>query len=336
MRRKVVITDRPLPHVEEERRIINEAGGYLEAHDARTPDELQEIVAGAYVILANLARVDRTVIGRLAGTKGIVRYGVGYDSVDVEAATEKGIYVANVPGFCTLDVAEHTMALILSLTRKIPQLDTYVRGGRYVDTSGYKLHRPMHRLAGKRAGIIGFGNIGREVARRLLAFGLSVAAYDPYLGEGAMGDLAAKVEVLDLRSLLQQSDIVTIHAPLTAETRGMIGERELGMMKPTAFLLNVSRGGIVREEDLAKAVRSGSIAGAALDTLSTEPPPPDHPLLGLANVLVTPHLAWYSEESVMDLERAAAGQAAQIIRGEVPTNLVNRDAVRSRKIADPP
>jgi D-3-phosphoglycerate dehydrogenase len=324
MTRKVVITDRPLPHIEEERRIVEEAGGRLEVHDARTQGELREIVAGAYVILANLAKLDRAVIEGLEGTRGIVRYGVGYDSVDVEAATERGIYVANVPGFCTVDVAEHTIGLLLSLTRKIPQLDRYVREGGYSDTSGYKLHRPMPRLAGKRAGIIGFGNIGREVARRLLAFGVSVAVYDPYMKREAAGQLAGEVESLDLEALLRQSDVVTIHAPLTPETRGMIGERELAMMRQTSFLLNASRGGIVVEEDLAAAVRDGTIAGAAVDTLSAEPPSPDHPLLGIPGILVTPHLAWYSEESVMDLERGAAEQAAQILLGGVPTNLVNR------------
>ncbi len=324
MRRKVVVTDRPLPHIEEERRIVEEAGGRLEVHDARTQGELREIVGGAYVILANLARLDRAMIEGLEGTRGIVRYGVGYDSVDVEAATERGIYVANVPGFCTLDVAEHTVGLLLSLTRKIPQLDRYVREGGYSDTSGYRLYRPMPRLAGKRAGVIGFGSIGREVAARLLALGVSVAVYDPYLKMEAMGHLAGEVKMVDLEALLKQSDVITIHAPLTAETRDMIGERELAMMKPTALLLNVSRGGIVVEEDLAGAVRDGTIAGAAVDTLSAEPPAPDHPLLGIPGILVTPHLAWYSEESVMDLERGAAEQAAQILGGGGPTNLVNR------------
>ena len=332
MKKRVIITDRPLPHIEEEKRIIEEAGGCLKVHDCRTREELRSVVQDAYVIMANLATIDREIITELGNVKGIVRYGVGYDNVDVEAATEKGIYVANVPGFCTLDVAEHTMGLILSLTRRIPQLDSFVRMGLYTNTSGYKLHRPMPRLAGKRVGIIGFGNIGREVARRLLAFGMSVTVHDPYIAEDDLGDLAGRVEILGLESLLKQSDIVTIHVPLTAETRGMIGREELKAMKTTAFLLNVARGGIVDEGELARAVQSGQIAGAAVDTLSSEPPPRDHPLLGLSKVLITPHLAWYSEESVMDLERMAAEQAAQIIRGEVPTNLVNPELLRTEDL----
>jgi len=322
--RKAVITDRPLPHVEEERRIVEEAGGCLEVHDARTREEVRSIIRDAYVIMDNLAVIDREMITELAKTRGIVRYGVGYDSIDIRAATEKGIFVANVPGFCTPDVAEHTVGLILSLTRKIPEFDAFVRGGRYSDTSGYKILRPIPRLSGKKAGIIGLGNIGREVTRRLLAFGLEILAYDPYVGKD-LGGLEERVQVTDLPSLLRASDVVTIHAPLTRETKGMIGRRELALMKRSAFLVNVARGGIVDEAALAQAVKSKQISGAAVDTLSSEPPPPDHPLLGLPNVLVTPHIAWFSEESVMDLERRAAGQAAQIIKGEVPTHLVNRE-----------
>jgi D-3-phosphoglycerate dehydrogenase len=323
--KRVVITDRPLPHVEEERIIVEEAGGLLEVHDCRTKEELRAAVHDADVILANLAPMDRKIISGLTKARGIVRYGVGYDAVDVEAATEKGIYVANVPGFCTLDVAEHTIGLLLCLARKIPEFDSFVRTGRYTDTSGYKLHRPIPRLAGKKAGIVGFGGIGREVARRLLAFGLSIVFYDPYLSNDDLGDLAGKVEAASLGSLLEQSDIVTLHVPLTTDTRGMIGREELEAMKTSALLVNASRGGVVDEEELARAVQSGTIAGGAVDTLSPEPPPADHPLLGLPRILVTPHIAWYSEESVMDLERMAANQAAQIIRGEVPTNLINTE-----------
>jgi len=325
MSMKVIITDRPLPHVEEERRIIERAGGYLEVHDVRSRDELVSALPGTHVVMANLAVMDREMIMNLDGVRGIVRYGVGYDAIDVEAATERGIYVANVPGFCNLDVAEHTMGLLLSLSRKIPEFDSFVREGRYVDTSGYKIFRPIPRLAGRRAGIIGFGNIGREVARRMLAFGLSVMVHDPYMDAGDLEDLCGRVELVDLETLLRQCDVVTVHAPLNEETTGMIGREQLELMKESSLLLNVARGGIVVEEELAVAVKSGIIAGAGVDTLSSEPPPPDNPLLGLERVLVTPHIAWYSEESVMDLEMVAAGQAAQILRGEVPKNLVNRE-----------
>jgi D-3-phosphoglycerate dehydrogenase len=160
---------------------------------------------------------------------------------------------------------------------------------------------------------------------RMLAFGLSVLVYDPYLEVGSMGDLEGKIQLTDLDSLMVESDVVSIHAPLNDETRGMIGRKELELMKETALLLNVARGGIVDEEELARVVKSGGITAAAVDTLSTEPPPPDNPLLGVDKILVTPHIAWYSEESVMDLETMAATQAAQILRGEAPTNLVNRE-----------
>jgi D-3-phosphoglycerate dehydrogenase len=325
MTKRVIITDRPLPHVDEERRIVEEAGGDLDVHDVRTRDELLSILPDTYVVMANLAGMDREMILGLEGTRGIVRYGVGYDAIDVEAATEMGIYVANVPGFCNLDVAEHTLGLLLSLSRKIPEFDSFVRGGKYVDTSGYKKHRPIPRLAGKTAGIIGFGNIGKEVARRMLAFDLTVLVHDPYLDMRTLGDLEERVQLTDLETLMGRSDVVSIHAPLNDETRGMIGREQLELMKETALLLNVARGGIVDEEELASVVKSGRIAAAAVDTLSSEPPPPDNPLLGMDKILVTPHIAWYSEESVMDLETMAATQAAQILRGDVPTNLVNRE-----------
>ncbi len=330
LQKKVVITDRPLSHVEVERAIISEAGGFLEVHDSQSIDELQAAVRAAYVILVNLAPLDRDIISHLDQTRGIVRYGVGYDNVDVEAATEKGIYVANAPGYCSADVAEHTIGLILSLTRRIPEFDSYVRRGRYKDTMGWKHHRPMPRLAGKKVGIVGFGKIGREVARRLLAFGVSVIVHDPYIKHENLGDLTCGIEFVDMRTLLESSDIITIHAPLTHQTEGMIGKREFTIMKPTALLVNAARGGIVDEIELSAAVRSGAIAGAAMDTLSSEPPPSNHPLLNQSRIIVTPHVAWYSEESVMDLECIVARQAAQILRGEAPSNLVNTELAPSQ------
>ncbi len=321
--RKVVITDRPLTHIDLEQEIVTRAGGELEVHDCKNRDELASALRHAYVALVNLAMMDRAIIEGLTETRGIIRYGIGYDNVDVKAATERGIYVANVPGYCTVDVAEHTVGLILSLTRRIPELDSYVRRGLYVDTSGWKSYRPMPRLAGKTVGLVGLGRIGSEVARRLLAFQVSVLAHDPYVKPESLGDLAGAVSLLDLASVLRASDVVSIHVPLTSQTRGMIGARELAMMKRTAYLVNASRGGIVDEAALARAVETGAIAGAALDTLASEPPAPDSPILGVDRILITPHVAWYSEESVIELERKAAEQAAQILRGEPPAHLVN-------------
>ncbi len=323
--RKVVITDRPLPHVEEERKIIEAAGGVLHVHDCRSEKELRKAVEGAYIIQVNLARLDRDLILSLKGTKGIVRYGIGYDNVDVAAATQKGIYLANAAGYCAIEVAEHTISLLLAMTRRIAEFDRYVRSGSYKDTSGYKHYLPIPRLAGKKVGIIGFGKIGREVARRLLAFGVSLFVHDPYLPRDAGDDLLGHVTITDLDTLLRESDIITIHAPRTQETEGMIGEEELGIMKPTALLLNAARGGIVNEKALAEAVASGRIGGAAVDTLTVEPPPESNPLLGQPRILVTPHVAWYSEEAVLDLERIVAGQTAEMLRGKTPTNLVNRE-----------
>jgi D-3-phosphoglycerate dehydrogenase len=241
---------------------------------------------------------------------------VGYDSVDVPAATERKVMVANVPDYCISDLAEHTMALLLAWWRRIAELDAQVRAngwGRPV--------KPVYRLEGKTLGILGMGRMGQAVAARARGFGVRLVGYDPYIPDSAFASL--EVERLQLEDLFKVSDIVTIHSLLSAETRGLICERTLRLMKSSALIVNTARGGLIRTDDLVRAIREGWIAGAALDVTDPEPLPLDHPIRSLPRVLITPHAAWYSEDAEPELRRRAARMIVQALRGERPAALLN-------------
>jgi len=313
---KVVVTDADYPDHEPEKRVLGELAEVVK-QPYRTEEELIGLTRDADALLVQYAKITRRVISGLKRARVIVRYGVGYDNVDVAAATERGIYVAHVTGYCDTEVADHTMALTLCLARKVALADASVRSGRW----DWRALREVHRLRGTAAGVIGLGSIGREVARRLAAFGLRVTGYDPYVSGGSLEGLG--VEPVDLPALLRHSDIVTIHVPLTEETRHLIGEEELRSMKPSALLINTSRGPVVDEEALGRALKSGRIGAAALDVFEEEPLPPESPLRGLGNVILTPHMAWYSEESLRELQERAAQEVREVLEfGRPPRNVV--------------
>ncbi|HEY8477541.1 MAG TPA: C-terminal binding protein, partial [Chloroflexota bacterium] len=247
---------------------------------------------------------------------------IGVDNVDVGAATEHGIVVANVPGFCVEELADHAMALVLAFARQVVTYRDSTRGGAW-DT--FVTPRPLQRLAGQTLGLIGFGASARAVARRARAFGLRVLAYTPRLTAERAGE--HQVEAVSLATLLRESDYVSIHCPLTSETRHLIGWSELQRMKPTAYLINTARGAIVDEEALVRALDEGVIAGAGLDVLVAEPPAPEHPLLHRDNVIVTPHAAFYSEQALLDLQARAARAVADVLDGRMPESIVNREVL---------
>jgi D-3-phosphoglycerate dehydrogenase len=224
--------------------------------------------------------------------------------------------VANVPDYCVSDLTEHTMALLLTWWRRILELDKQVR------TEGWgRPVKPVYRLEGKTLGILGMGRMGQALAVRARGFGLKLLGYDPYIPPTAFAALG--VESVGLENLLRASDIVTIHALLSAETRGIVCERTLRMMKPTAVIINTARGGLIVTDDLVRALKEGWIAGAALDVTEPEPLPLDHPIRTLPRVLLTPHAAWYSEDSEPELRRRAARTVVQALRGERPATLLN-------------
>ncbi|MEF8856101.1 MAG: C-terminal binding protein [Haloplanus sp.] len=313
----VVFTDHTFDDLDIERDILDEAGADL--IDAEASDEpLETLVADADGVIVMYEAVDADLLDAMPNCRVVSRTGIGFDNVHLDAATERGVYVTNVPDYCISEVSSHTMALLLALERKVVEYNDRVKSGEWDEHAG----RPMHRLDGQTLGLIAFGDIARAVAAKASAFGMDVIAHDPYIDE-AEGDVTL---VDDLSTLLAESDAVSIHSPLTPQTRGMIGADELDRMKASAFLLNTARGGIVDEAALADAIREGRIAGAGLDVLDEEPPADDSPLLDLDDVILTPHAAYNSAESVVELREKATRNVAQTLAGDVPDYVVN-DAV---------
>ena len=279
-------------------------------------ERLLEII-GDYdaLIIRSGTRVDAEVLDRARRLKVIGRAGIGLDNVDLERATARGILVMNTPQANVIATAEQTMALILALCRHLPQAHASLARGEW-DRQRFLGIQLYH----KRLGIIGFGRIGRQVAARAQAFGMEVVAYDPYISEEVALDM--KVRVVTLEELLQTADIITVHTTLTPETRGMIGREEIAMMKPGVRLVNCARGGIIDETALYEALRSGHVAGAALDVYSVEPPI-NNPLIGLPNVVHTPHLGASTVEAQRDVSTQIADQVLKALRGEDYRNAVN-------------
>lgn len=327
MDKKVLITELT-PFIEEEWKILEEHA-IVRLAKGITEDDLLVEVKDVDVMLVVYAKITKRIIESAPRLKGIVRYGIGVDNVDIQSATEMGVYVANVPDYCMGTVAEHTFALLLALARKIILADRVVKNTSWKIWTQPSTELMGTDLEGKVLGLIGMGNIGSAVAIRAKAFGMKVIAYDPYLEK----DRASLLDVglVDLDTLLENSDFVSIHVPLTSETRGMIGEQELKKMKRTAYLINTSRGPIVKEDALYKALKDGWIAGAALDVYEKEPPDRNNPLFKLDNVVLTPHIAWYTEEALKRLKRSVAEETIRILNGMPPKNLVNKNVLLGKK-----
>lgn len=314
---KVLITDYAWPTLDVERTLLAPVDAELLVAQNGAEAELIELAPEADAILTCWKRVTAAVLDAAPRCRLVSRYGIGLDNIAVDHATALGILVTNVPDFCLDEVSDHVMALLLALARRITRFVAETRTGLW----SQKTSRGTPRLRGQTLGLIGYGNLARAVAPKALGFGLKVLAYTPRLPKDALAPFGTATNDLDF--LLREADYISIHAPLTAETRGMIDARALRLMKPTAFLINTARGAIIDEAALITALREGWIAGAALDVLAQEPPPPDHPLLALENVIVTPHTAFYSEAATIELAQKATEHVAQILRGERPTNLIN-------------
>jgi D-3-phosphoglycerate dehydrogenase len=288
-RYRVLLADEVVPQGIE----VLEAVEGLEVDDRAgiSAAELAAII-GKYdaLIVRSRTKVTREILEAATRLKVIGRAGVGLDNIDVDVATRQGIAVLNAPGSNVISAAEHTLALMLALVRQIARADASLRRGEWERKrfQGIELH-------GKTLGLLGAGRIGSEVAKRARAFGMRVVAYDPYLAGERAGRL--EIELVTLPELCERADIITIHVPLTDETRGMIGSAELALMKPAAYLVNAARGGVVDEGALAAALRSGRLAGAALDVFEEEPVAPDSPLLALGNVIAVPHLGAATREA---------------------------------------
>lgn len=324
-RAKVVLTDYVWESLDVEKRTL-EGLANLVALQTKKPEEFLSQAGDCDALLNTYAGpITAEVMAMMPKCKIIARYGIGVDTIDLDAATRAGIIVTNNPTYCIEEVAEHTMALLLACARKVAFYDRLVRGGRWEVPPG----KPMFRLADSTLGLVGFGNIARQVAQRATAFGMRIVFCDPYIRDGQFGTLGRK---MDLHEMLHESDFISLHPPLTPETRKMIDDGAFLHMKPTAFLVNCSRGPIIDTEALVRALDAKKIIGCALDTTDPEPLPNPHPLRGRENVIITPHVAWYSEQALVGLQAGAPSEVKRVLSGEWPVNVVNR-AVKGKNRA---
>ena len=312
----VLVLGSPAPaHLPE--RAILEPLAEVVYNPVRGREELYAAVRDVDAVMIGLQIFDAPLIAGMRRCRVISRYGIGYDNIDVEAATRAGIWVGRVPDYGWEAVSDHAMALFLACVRDLGSLDRRARAGQ----PGRR--RPMFLVKGRTFGVIGCGGIGRALIRKLAGFGLArILVHDPYLTAEQVA--AAGGEAVDLETLLREADFVSLHTPLTDATRGMIGTEQLALMKPTAILVNTSRGAVVDEAALAAALADGTIAAAGLDVFETEPLPADSPLTGLDNVILSNHMAWYTEESSVELATKAARNISEVLSGRPPLYPVNR------------
>jgi len=313
----------PDVYINEEKDELAKVGIDLTLARCKTEEDFLKAAGDADGLLSIYFPITRKLIAQLPNCKIMVRYGVGVDNIDVEAATEAGIVVANVPDYCFEEVSNHTMALLLGCVRKVVYLTERIKQG-YWD----RFPAPTQSLYDQTLGLIGCGNIARMVAVKAQCFGLRVIGYDPYLPPQVARD--AGITLMNLDEVIKQSDFISVHAALTAETRHMISDREFGMMKPSAFIVNVARGPLIDEVALVRALKAKKIAGAGLDVHEKEPLDRDDPLLTLDNIILTPHTAFYSEASYVKLRRGVGNAAARVLTGYWPRSAVNRAKVKPR------
>lgn len=314
---KVVVTDWEYEDLRYEERVLHRHNIQLVPAQCRTEEEVITACRDADALINQYAPVGRRVIEALERCRVIARYGVGVNTVDLNAATEKGICVTNVPDYCLDEVSDHALALLLTWARKVTVANLRVKSGVW----DYKETRPIFRLRGRILGLVGFGKIPQTLAEKAIALGLEVVAYDPYISEETVREKG--VRLCSLEEICRRSDFLSVHAPLTADTRGMIGTEQFLLMKKEAVLINTSRGPLVDEAALIQALREERIAGAALDVAETEPLPPDHPFTEMEQVILTPHVAWYSQEAEEEMRTKAAEGVLDVLLGQIPRYLVN-------------
>ncbi|MBA7497433.1 Glyoxylate/hydroxypyruvate reductase B [subsurface metagenome] len=322
-RPKVVITDCDHPSVEIERKILSEIDPEFVLAYCNTEDEVIEVAQDAGGIINQYAPITRRVIELLKRCKVIARYGVGVDNINIEAATEHKIIVANVPDYCIDEVSTHAMALILACARGITLLDNKIREKKW----DFTLAKPLFRTQGKTLGLFGLGRIAKMVAQKASGFGFRIIAYDPYVSKVNIG-----VKLVEFSQLLSDSDFISIHTPLTDKTRHSFGESELKTMKKTAYLINTARGPIIDERNLYVALKEKWIAGAALDVMEKEPPDWENLLPKLDNLIITPHISFYSEESYVELKTKTAKAVLSVLKGGLPRAMVNPQAANKKVI----
>jgi len=319
---KVLITDHVWPNTDPERKVLEAAGAEVLISPDGEESTLIELSKDVDAIMTCFAQVTENVVRAAKKCVVIGRFGVGTDNIAVDTATELGIAVTYVPDYCIDEVSDHVIAMLNTWNRKISIFDQSVKR----DGWGHLgLTMRIMRLRGKTIGIVGFGRIGQAVAKKAAAFGITVIAHDPIISGTTAKEHGA--QLVDLQELLTLSDFVTLHAPLIPSTHHMIGESELNLMKKEAFLINAARGPLIDENALYKALKNGDIAGAGLDVMEDNVPARNHPLLQLDNIIITPHTAFFSQESTLELEQRAATEVVNVYQGLMPDNLYNGDVL---------
>lgn len=322
----IVVTDHEFPDLAPEREVIEAAGFALVDAQARSEADLIRACEGADALINQYSQLTPAVISRLSRCRIISRYGIGLNTIDIPAATAAGIAVANVPDGSLDEVSDHAIALLLALSRGLGVYDRAIRAGRW----DYAAPAPLHRLRGRTLGLLGFGQIPQRVAAKAQAFGLRVIAHDPFVTP----DVAASrgVELVDADTLYATADAVSVHVPLTDETHGAVGADAFARMKPTALLVNTARGPVVDEDALVAALERGDIAGAGLDVFEREPLPESSPLRRSERVLLSPHAAWYSEDSELKIRTKTAQNVILALTGQPVPYQVNAPNAR-REVA---
>lgn len=310
-RARVVVTDQAFGNVRYEQAMAERMGADFAEFQCRSEEETLAAVRDARVVFNNFAPVNERTMAVMAPGAVVIRYGVGVDNCDLEAARRLGVHICNVPDYGVEEVADHAAAMTLTLARKLSAYDSGIRGGEWKIGAMVSGVRSMSRTT---LGLVGLGRIARALARRMQAFGVRVIAHDPYVS--AEDAEAARVTMMPLDAVVEQADVLSLHVPLTPETRHLVGRAQIARMREGALLINVSRGGLVDEAALAEALVSGRLAGAGLDVFETEPLPQASPLRSAPNVILTPHAAFFSDASVDRLQSLAAEEGERALKGE--------------------
>ena len=318
---KVLITDayHKSQHVEKE--VLKKIGAEVETAHCKTEKEVIALSSDIDALLVSYVPISRRVLEHFKKCKVIVKYAVGINNIDLEAATEKGIYVANVPNYCIEEVSTHTVALLLSLVRNILIYDKSIKQGNWDPLIG----DPIFRIKNKVLGVIGFGHIGKRVIEKIRPFGLTILIYDPLSDNDLISKYGGKK--VGLKTLLSESDYISLHCPLNKSTKHLIDFNEIDMMKKGVFIINASRGEIIHQKALYEALKNGKIAKAALDVLEKDPPSLTD-IINTDNIIYTPHVAWNSFEAEIELRKTAAQEVKRVLEGEKPINLVNKEVLK--------
>ncbi|MEC7836292.1 MAG: C-terminal binding protein [Chloroflexota bacterium] len=319
---KVLITDHVWPTTDPERAVLEAAGAKVIVAPDGDEDTLISLAKDVDAIMTCFAKVTEKVIRSAEKCVAIGRFGVGTDNIDVATATELGIPVTYVPDYCVDEVSDHVLAMLHTWNRKIALFDQSVKSEGWGHLG---LTMRIKRLRGKTIGIVGFGRIGQAVAEKASVFGLKILASDPVTPKEIVESYGGQLVAFE--ELLEQSDFVSLHAPLTPATEKLIGPREFDLMKDDSFLINAARGPLIDESALYDALSNGKIGGAGLDVMVENEPPKDHPLMQLENILITPHTAFFSQESTLELEERAASEVVRVYKNIMPENLVNKEVL---------